>query len=394
MSDNSNNNEADKQEKAQAADTKSDATDEKEVEIKKEDESANNHDPVHRFTKIVLGVVAFLFIWYVSADRLAPWTDQARVQAYVVPIVPQVSGRITKINVVRDQGVQAGEVLLEIDATDYELAVQRAESALAIAGQNIGAGTAAVTTAQAKLVESQANLSHYLVQSKRVFEVEKKGVVSKSDGDKARAAVAQARAQVDSAQSELEKAKQALGKKGKDNPKIRSAISELKQAQLDLSRTTLFAPSRGGITNLQIDEGHYAEAGTPVMTFISVDDVWIQANLRENSIANVKVGNKVDIALDVAPGRIFNGTVTSLGFAVDQASGGAVGDLETIKGDSGWLRDAQRFPVTIIFNDDSARGFRRMGGQVDVQIYTGNNWIINTLGWIWIRVLSWVSYVY
>ncbi len=394
MSDNTNNNETDSQEKVQAADAKSEATDANEVEVKKEDESVNKHDPVHRFTKIVLGVVAFLFIWYISADRLAPWTDQARVQAYVVPIVPQISGRITKVDVVRDQGVEAGDVLLEIDATDYELAVERAESELAIAGQDIGAGTAAVTTAQAKLVESQANLSHFLVQSKRIFEVEKKGVVSKSDGDKARAAVAQARAQVDSAKSELEKAKQALGKKGKDNPKIRSAISKLKQAQLDLSRTVLHAPSRGGITNLQIDEGHYANAGAPVMTFISVDDVWIQANLRENSIANVKVGNKVDIALDVAPGRIFKGTVTSLGFAVDQASGGAVGDLETIKGDSGWLRDAQRFPVTIIFDGDSARGFRRMGGQADVQIYTGNNWIINTLGWIWIRVLSWVSYVY
>ena len=394
MSDNSNNNETDSQGKAQAAESKPDATDAKDVEVNKEDEPANKHDPVHRFTKIVLGVVAFLFIWYISADRLAPWTDQARVQAYVVPIVPQVSGRITKVNVVRDQGVQAGDILLEIDPTDYELAVQRAESELAIAGQDIGAGTAAVITAQAKLVESQANLSHFIVQSKRIFEVEKKGVVSKSDGDKARAAVAQARAQVDSAQSELEKAKQALGKKGKDNPKIRSAISKLKQAQLDLSRTTLHAPSRGGITNLQIDEGHYANAGAPVMTFVSVDDVWIQANLRENSIANVKVGNKVDIALDVAPGRIFKGTVTSLGFAVDQASGGAVGDLETIKGDSGWLRDAQRFPVTIIFDGDSGRGFRRMGGQADVQIYTGNNWIINTLGWIWIRVLSWVSYVY
>ena len=394
MSDNSNNNETDGQEKAPAAEAKPDATEAKEVEVKKEDEPVNKHDPVHRFTKIVLGAVAFLFLWYVSADRLAPWTDQARVQAYVVPVVPQVSGRITKVNVVRDQGGESGDILLEIDPTDYERAVQRAESELAIAGQDIGAGTAAVTTAQAKLVESQANLNHFLVQSKRIFEVEKKGEVSKSDGDKARAAVAQARAQVDSAQSELEKAKQALGKKGKDNPKIRSAISKLKQAQLDLSRTTLHAPSRGGITNLQIDEGHYANAGAPVMTFISVDDVWIQANLRENSIANVKVGNKVDIALDVAPGRIFKGTVTSLGFAVDQASGGAVGDLETIKGDSGWLRDAQRFPVTIIFDGDSGRGFRRMGGQADVQIYTGNNWIINTLGWIWIRVLSWVSYVY
>jgi len=376
------------------SETDTSGSDSKETDVKQDDPPAKNHDPVHRFTKIVLTVVVFLFIWYITADRLAPWTDQARVQAYVVPIVPQISGRITKVNVVRDQIVQAGDLLVQIDPTDYELAVQRAESALAVAGQDIGAGTAAVTTAQAKLVESQANLSHLLVQSIRIFEVEKKGVVSKSDGDKARAAVAQARAQVDSAQSELEKAKQALGKKGKDNPKIRSALSALKQAQLDLSRTTLYAPSHGGITNLLIDEGHYASSGKAVMTFIAVDDVWIQANLRENSVANIKVGNAVEIALDVAPGRIFKGTVTSLGFAVDQASGGKIGDLTTIKGDSGWLRDAQRFPIIITFDDNSVRGLRRLGGQADVQVYTGDNWIINTLGWIWIRTLSWLSYVY
>jgi len=368
---------------------------EKVEKVEAADANAGKHaDPVHRLTKIVLGIVAFLFIWYVSADRLAPWTDQARVQAYIVPIVPQVSGVIKRIDVVQDQEVQAGDVLLQVDKSDYELAVQKAESELEIAGQNIGAGTANVVTAQAKLVEAQANLNHFEVQSKRVFEVEKKGVVSKSDGDKARAAIEQAKAQVDSARSELEKAKKQLGKKGEDNPQIRAAIAALKQAQLNLSRTTISAPSHGGITNLKIDIGHYAEAGTAVMTFIEVDNIWIQANLRENSIANVKVGNTVDIALDVAPGRIFKGTVSSLGFAVGTASDSAIGDVATIEGNSGWLRDAQRFPVTITFDDNSARGYRRLGGQADVQFYTGNNWIINALGWIWIRILSWLSYVY
>jgi len=395
MSDTLNKEQPDKADKADKVDKTEASSDAVKDEAETTDNKPNQKtDPVHRLTKIVLSVVAFLFIWYVSADRLAPWTDQARVQAYVVPIVPQVSGVIKRIDVVQDQEVQAGDVLLQVDKSDYELAVQKAESKLEIAGQNIGAGTANVVTAQARLVEAQANLNHFEVQSKRVFEVEKKGVVSKSDGDKARAAILQAKAQVDSARSELEKAKQRLGKKGMDNPKIRAAISELNQAQLNLARTTITAPSHGGITNLKIDIGHYANAGTPVMTFIEVDNIWIQANLRENSIANVKVGNPVDIALDVAPGRIFKGTVSSLGFAVGSSSDSAIGDVATIEGNSGWLRDAQRFPVTITFDDNSARGYRRLGGQADVQFYTGNNWIINALGWIWIRVLSWLSYVY
>jgi multidrug resistance efflux pump len=194
--------------------------------------------------------------------------------------------------------------------------------------------------------------------------------------------------------SGLEKAKQALGKKGNKNPRIRSALAALKKAQLDLSRTTIVAPSQGGITNLQIDAGHYASAGTPLMTFIEVDNIWIQANLRENNIANIEPGDSVDIVLDVAPGRVFSGTVSSIGFAVDSSITGSVGDLAKVEGKSGWLREAQRFPVIITFDDNSARGFRRFGGQADVLVYTSNNWIINPLGWLWIRLLSWFSYVY
>ena len=65
-----------------------------------------------------------------------------------------------------------------------------------------------------------------------------------------------------------------------------------------------------------------------------------------------------------------------------------------MQGKSGWLREAQRFPVIITFDDDSAKGLRRLGGQADVIVYTGNNWIVNPLGWIWIRILSLFSYVY
>ena len=138
----------------------------------------NTHDPVRKITKYFLIIVALLFIWYVAADRIAPWTDQARVQAYVIPIVPQVSGRVIEVNVIKDQVVEPGHVLLKIDPSDYQLAVQAAEAALELAGQEIGAGTATVTTAQAKLVEAITNLEHAKTQSARVFELEKKNVMS------------------------------------------------------------------------------------------------------------------------------------------------------------------------------------------------------------------------
>ncbi len=360
----------------------------------KEMPEVQTNDPVKKITRIALIIIVIVFVWYVVADRLAPWTDQARVQAYVVPIVSQVAGRVIEVNINKDQEVEQGDVLLRIDPADYQLAIDSAETELEIAGQDIGAGTASVTTAQAKVVEAQANVEHLKAQSKRVYELEKKKIYSVSRGDKARAAVVKAKAQLESAKAELEKAKQELGIGGKENPKIRAAIAKLKKAQIDLSRTTILAPSHGGITNLKIDQGHYASIGAPLMTFIEVDNVWIKANLRENSIANIKPGTPVDFILDSAPGRVFQGKVSSKGFAVSHEKGGAIGDLETIESNAGWLRDAQRFPVYVSFDTSATKGLLRVGGQADVQFYSTDNGLINALGWTWIRMLSWFSYVY
>lgn len=366
---------------------------ETEQEVKQADEVVVQ-DPVRKITKYIILMTALIFIWYIIADRHAPWSDQARVQAYVIPIVPQVSGRVTEVLVKQDQIVQAGDVLFRIDPSDYKLAVENAEAALELAGQEIGAGMATVVTAQAQLVVAETNVEHVKAQSARVFEMEEKNVLSHSDGDKARAAIKASQAQVISAKANLDKARQSLGAEGNDNPRIRSAMAQLKKAQLDLSRTVVISPSIGGITNLQIDAGYYANKGAAAMTFVEGNNAWVQVNLRENNLANLQVGNSVEIALDVDPGTIYHGKITSIGFAVDTSSKGAVGGLATVESKTGWLRDAQRFPVIIAFEDDRTNGKRRLGGQADVQIYTGDNWFVNSIGWLWIRALSILSYVY
>ncbi len=180
--------------------------------------------------------------------------------------------------------------------------------------------------------------------------MEIKNVLSHSDGDKARAAIKASEAGVVSAKANLEKAKQSLGKEGNENPRIRSALAQLKKAQLDLSRTIIVAPSKGGITNLQVDIGYFANAGAPAMTFVEWNNVWIQVNLRENNLANLAIGNPVEISLDVDPGTIYQGKVSSIGFAVDTNTGGAISGLTTVESKTGWLRDAQRFPVMITFD--------------------------------------------
>jgi multidrug resistance efflux pump len=371
-------------------------TTEEQVATETQEDANSKHDPVRWVTLYVFIFCLFLFVWYVAADRLAPWTDQARVQGFIIPITPKVSGVVVKVNVVADQVVGKGDLLLEIDPADYEIAVRRAESDLELAGQDVGAGSANIDSTIAQLAEVRAELKKKksdLQRAQKIYNTDP-GAMSESEIDRRQAGVEQSESKVRSLRAEVEKAKQQAGGEGEDNARIRDAKAALKQAQINLSETKLYAPSGGGITNLTIAEGYYANTGAPLMTFISGTDVWVKAYLRENSLSNLKIGDQVEILLDVAPGKIFKGEVSTIGYGISQPSGGAAGELETVKADSGWLRDAQRFPVMIKFSDDSSRGIRRHGGQADVQIYTGDHFIVNTLGRIWIRLMSLLSYVY
>src|SRR6478735_6988139 len=113
-------------------------------------------NPVRRLTLIVMTIGVTLFIYGIAADRITPYTAQALVQAYLVKIAPEVSGRVIEVGVGTDQRVEAGKVLFRIEPDQYVLAVRRAEAQLETIGQTIGASTASVATAQAKLVEAIA----------------------------------------------------------------------------------------------------------------------------------------------------------------------------------------------------------------------------------------------
>ncbi|MCK5412379.1 MAG: efflux RND transporter periplasmic adaptor subunit, partial [Gemmatimonadetes bacterium] len=178
-----------------------------------------------------------------------------------------------------------------------------------------------------------------------------------------------------------------------DNPNIQAAIAAVGKAQLDLEFTTVRAPTRGAIENTRLDVGYFASASQALGTFISMTDSWIQADLRENNLSHIEVGDPVELVLDVAPGRVFKGTVRTIGFGVSEGSSGQTGGLETVSESSGWLRDPQRFPVIISFADDGAAEYRRAGGQANVIVYTGRRPILNAIGKLRIRLVSWLSFV-
>ena len=219
-------------------------------------------------------------------------------------------------------------------------------------------------------------------------------MVTEAEVDKAKADVASAQARVIEALASLERARENLGEEGASNASIVSAMAKLEKAQLDLSRSILHAPGDGGVTNVRVHVGFYASVGQPLMTFISSSDVWMEAYMRENNIGNIQAGDEVEFVLDSMPGFVHQGTVVSVGFGVDDNASDQIGGLATVQAPTGWLRDAQRFPVIITFNDNSTFGYRREAGQVDVIVYATDNILMNALAWVWIRVVAYISYLY
>lgn len=349
-------------------------------------------------TRLVAFLTLLLFVWYLFADRMTPYTSNARVKAIIIDVVPQVSGYVAALAVTNSQLVEAGDLLARIDQRPFLLEVEQARSALQSATQTVGASSSQVEIARASLTQAEVKLKNVQVQSARIFELDQKGMIAKAKVDDAHADLDAAKSQVAEAQASLDKALQQLGDKGADNPQIRSAIAQLGEAQLKLEWTELHAPSRGMVANLTIGEGTFAKVGQGLMTLGSFEEVWVEAYLTENNMALVSVGNPVDIVLDLYPGRIFKGKVSSITNAVSIGPESS-GALPHVPKQQDWLRDAQRFPVRIHMlgyeiGSEHADIRRNFNGQATVMVYTGDHGLLNTLGAAWIRLLSWLSYAY
>lgn len=356
--------------------------------------SPPSRNPLRRIAFTVVFLALVLFVLSVFMERRTPSTSQAQVQAYVVGIAPEVPGRVVEVGVTDNTRVEAEQILFRIDPERYALAVNEAEAGLASVGQSIGASTAAVDSAQAKLVQIRADRDNLREQYARATELLKSGVFSKARFDAAKSAFDQAEAAVSGAEADLAKAREQLGPSGQDNPQLRAALAGLEKARLDLMHTTVRAPSAGVVTNLQLTSGKVVSAGQPALTFIDVGTIWINAAFKENSLEKVAVGNKAEILFDALPGRLFPAIVESVGFGVSQGNTDPSTGLPTIRSDSGWGKEAQRFPVRL--NIDEAqrpKGGVRYGSQATVVIYTGDNPVTNAWGSFWIRVMSVLTYV-
>ncbi len=352
-----------------------------------------------RTVPTLLVLIVLVFVWYVVSDRLTPYTNNATVQGYVVAMVPEVSGYVAEIPIKKNQAVEAGQTLLALERSRFLNAVEAAEAELEVAGQSVGASTASVSTATAVLAQAQAQLEEARALSSRIFVLVEKGIYAPVRGDQARSALSSAEAAVSAAEFELVRAREQLGAAGANNPRLRFAVAKLTDARLDLEKTVLVAPSNGIVGGLKITVGAYANAGQPLMTLISLEDMWIEAFLTENNLAHVSPGDKVEIVFNAFPGRVYTGKVKSTAWGVSTGKAIDLGELPTATKATGWLRDRQRFSVIIEptdyeMTDDLGGQGLRYNSQVSVTVYSGDSAFWNALAKGWIRIVSWTSYLY
>ncbi|MFM0221726.1 HlyD family secretion protein [Paraburkholderia dipogonis] len=355
-------------------------------------------DPSRKGVKWVVILIVLSLVWYLLADRFTPYTQQARVQAFVVPVASEVSGRVTKVYVRNNQDVDAGAVLFEVDPEHYRIAVDRARADLDSMRRQIGASTAGIDSARATLRAAQANELKARQDNDRLGSLYRgdPGTISLRRLELARASLEQAISQVAAAQAEVQRAREQEGGSEDDNAKLRSAAAALEKAELDLSNTRVRARSAGLITDLRTDAGQFAAAGNPVMTLITIHDMWISAEMTENNLGHVEPGTPVAIALDALPGQVFEGRVRSVGYGVNVGLSAPPGGLPTVQNSRDWLRPAQRFPVIVEVSHGELSTLRgvRVGGQAEVMAFPTQGNPLNPLGRLFLHLMSWLSYAY
>ena len=359
-------------------------------------EQAAAGDAVKRGTLIVLGLIVLTVVWYLAGDRYTPYTQQARVQAFVVGVAPKVSGVVTKIWVRTDQLVERDAPLFQVDPQPYEIALERARAKQEGARSQLAASRSAIEVARAKLEAQRANLEKARKDAIRQENLYKKdpGAISVRRVEMAQATYQQAIAKVNAAEADLQKAQE---REKVSQEQLLGAQSAVAKAELDLKNTLVRAPSDGVITDLQADVGHYAGTGRAVMTLVAVHNVWIEAEFTENNLGHLQVGTPVEFVLDVLPGRVFSGRIRSIGLGVSTGSKPPAGALPTIRNSRDWLRQAQRFPVTIAFDrhqEGLQPGSLRVGGQAEVIAYSEEAAMLKVLGKGFIRFMSVLSYAY
>ena len=343
---------------------------------------------------LVIGVAAIVLVvggvlfWRYSAVRVA--TDDAQIDGHITPLAARVSGTVQEVHAQDNQFVSAGTLLVQIDPTDYKVALARAEAELAAATasaqgartsvpmtsttatgdvetaeSDVASAAARLRMAQARVKETEAKATRATQDLERMKTLVAKDEVSRQEYDAAvmsaeaaraehEGAVAQGRdaeAGVRGAQAKRTQAGTApeqvaimRSKAAGAEAQVAQARAMVERARLDLEHTSVKAPVSGVISKKTVEMGQIIQPGQPLMAVVPLDDIWVTANFKENELRDIRPGQPVNIKVD-AYGRDYKGKVDSIA----AATGARFSLLPPENATGNYVKVVQRVPVKITF---------------------------------------------
>jgi multidrug resistance efflux pump len=308
---------------------------------------------------LIVVAVALPLTWAMwNAYMETPWTRDGTVRAYVVTVAPEIAGRIVELPVADNQFVHKGDLLMKIDPTNYQIAVNLSEAAVQQAEANIqnvdsqiAVQEAQIAANQAQVDDAQAALSFASQQAARYADLAKQEVGSVQMAEQTASGLRQAQATLRNAEAARTVAQRQIAslkaQRGSAVATLAQASAELNQARANFKRVEVLSPVNGWVTNLLSQLGDYANTGQSELTLIDADSFWIDAYFTETALGYIHEGDPADIKL-MGHGAIVRGRVGGVarGINIPNAQPGSQG-LATVNPVFTWVRLAQRVPVRI-----------------------------------------------
>lgn len=317
---------------------------------------------------------------YWTVGRFIVSTDDAYVGAYMSMVSPKIAANVVDVPVIDNETVKAGDVLVRLDDGDYKLALEQAQTKLATQkaaittfDAQIRSAEAAINQARAQLDANRANLTRAEADFERTSTLAQRDFSSKSALDAARAARDSAKAQLQSQEAAITSAEANVSVLTAQKTQAEQLAKELDvavaKAERDLSFTVIRAPFDGVVGNRNVQVGDYVTPGKRLAAVVPLDKIYVDANLKETQLANVKPGDEASVRVDALDGATLKGTVES----VAPASGSQFSLLPPENATGNFTKIVQRVPVRIAIDTGEAKGKLRPGLSVVVDIDTRAN---------------------
>ena len=308
-------------------------------------------------------------------------TDDAQVSADINLIIPRISGYVSEIRVKDNQLVKKGDTLLILDNRDYQLKLEEAQAALAVAKSNlenakavtnaaranISPTRASISTADAQIEAAKINVWRTTQDYERYSNLIKDHSITQQQYEQAMAAKQTAEKQLAILQEQKNQASQQTNavsaQSNATSQQIGIAESTIKQKQVDidaaklnLSYTAIVAPEAGMISKVNIQTGQFLQAGQALFSVVHSNSVWVVANFKETQLDKMKEGQKVVVTADAYDGHKFQGVLSSF----SPATGSTFALLPPDNASGNFVKVVQRLPVKIEFTDSSDSLVRKL----------------------------------